>query len=259
MPVDDTADPPRRRVRGTAGSARVRPAIRVALLGGFALTADGADRELPKGARRLIALLALNPRGLRRSAAARQLAPQLETASAQATLRKTLSRLRATRLPLLQTDGAALRLHPGVSVDVWEAEALAARLADRAQPLPEDARHEILTLELLPDWDDGWADRARTGMSGRFLHALDVYARRLASRGDPYRALTVAQQAWDTDPLRESAVGVLIEIDLASGNRAQALRVYYAFERHLAAELGLEPSDALLSLVAPLLAGRRRP
>ena len=257
MRVYDPADRTPRRVRRSGGSGRVPPEIRISLLGGFTLTAGGTARTLPKSARRLVALLALNPRGLRRSDAARRLTPHLETESARASLRKALTRLRATRLPLLETDGAALRLHPRVTVDVWEAESLAARITDRSQALPEDVDTDDLMLELLPDWDDDWADRARAGLRGRFLRALDGYARRLASRGDPDRALAVAQQAWDSDPLHESTAGVLIEIHLADGNADLTLRVYHAFERHLAAARGLEPSPKLRALVAPLL--DRRP
>ena len=258
MRVDDPAGGTRPRVRRTGGRVRVPRELRVSLLGTSAVTADGVECELPKGARRLVALLALNPRGLHRSDAARRLTPLLETASARASLRKALTRVRATRLPLIETDGDTLRLHPRVTVDVREAEALAARIADRSQPLPEDGRHEILMLEPLAGWDDEWADRARTGLRGRFLRALDGYARRLASRGDVDEALAVAQRTWDSDPLHESTAGVLIEIHIDDGNADQALRVYHALERHIAVARGREPSRKLQALVAPLLDRRPR-
>ena len=107
-------------------------------------------------------------------------------------------------------------------------------------------------------WDDEWAEHARTGLRGRFLRALDVYALRLASSGDPYQALTVAQQAWDSEPLHQSAAGVLIGIHIDDGNADQALRVYHALERHLAVARGREPSRKLQALVAPLLDERPR-
>ena len=161
------------------------------------------------------------------------------------------------RLPLIETDGATLRLGPRVTVDVWEAEALAARIAANPDESLEGGHHELLMLEPLPDWDDDWAERARAGLGGRFLRALDGYARRLASRGDRFRALAVARNTWESDPLHESSAGVLIEIHLADGNQWQALSVYYALERDLAAS-GLGPSQALRALVAPLLRGRPR-
>ncbi len=258
MRADAPVGRTRRRVRRTGESTPAPRDVRVSLLGGFALTADGTPRTLPKSVRRLVALLALNPRGLPRRTVARRLTPHLETASARSSLRQTLTRLRATRLPLLETDGDTLRLHPRVTVDVWEAEALAARIADRSQPLPGDGRHEILMLEPLAGWDDEWAERARTGFRDRFLRALDGYARRLASRGDVDQALLVAQRTWDSAPLHQSAAGVLIGIHLADGNDDQALHVYHSLERHLAEARGREPSEVLRALVAPLLDGRPR-
>ena len=258
MPEEGAAAAARRRARRTAGGAREGPRIEVALLGGFALTSDGDPRELPRDARRLVALLALRPRGLRRDAAARELTPHLEAESAEASLRKALAHVRAARLPLVEAVGDVLRLHPGVRVDVREAEKLAARLSDPAQPLPGDARYELLTLTLLPRWDDAWAERARAGMPGRLLGALDDGARRLASEGAPCRALALLQEAWDSDPLHESTVLVMVAIHLERGNAEQALQVYRVFERELAARFGLKPTEKLRKLVAPLLAGRPR-
>ena len=241
---------------------RRRPApreVRVSVLGDFVVTAGGVPVEAPRMAQRVVALLALRPRGLTRGAVAREIAPHLERERARTELRKSLTALRATRLPLFEADGGALRLHPGISVDVREAEALATRLVDNSQPLPGHVPYEMLAWEVLPDWDDAWAHRARTGRQGRFLHALDVYARRLVSDGDPALALEVAEKALDRDPLRESTVSVLIGIHDDDGNREQALHVYYNYERELAARRGLEPTEAMRRLVAPLLGGQPRP
>ena len=150
MRVDAPAGGTRPRLKRTGESTRASREVRVSLLGGFVVTADGTPRTLPKSGQRLVALLALNPRGLPRGTAARRLTPHLETASARASVRKTLTRLRATRLPLLETDGAALRLGPRVTADVWEAEALAARIAVSTDGSLEDGHLEILTREPLP-------------------------------------------------------------------------------------------------------------
>ena len=93
-----------------------------------------------------------------------------------------------------------LRLGPRVTVDVWEAEALVARIAANPEESLEERDRELLTLEPLPDWDDDWAERVRTGLRGRFLRALDVHARRLAARGDRGQALAVAQQTSAAPP-----------------------------------------------------------
>lgn len=258
MRADGPAGATRRRDRRPRGSGRAPREIRVSLLGTFAVTADGRERTLPKDGRRLVALLALDPTGLHRSIAARRITPHLEDTSAQSSLRKTLSRLKATRLPLVEADGAVLRLGPRVRVDVHEARALAARLvANPDEDVPDD-RLEILAREPLPGWTEGWAARARAVLRGRFLRALDGHARSLDARGDRDRALAVAERAWDAQPLRETTAAVIIEIHLADRNRTQALDVYDAFEQELEDGLGAEPSEELRELLAPLLPRRPR-
>ena len=250
---------------GTAGRARRTRSgrtprdVHVSVLGEFAVAAGGSERAVPRDGQRLVALLALSPGGLHRSVAARRLTPHLEAASAQSSLRKTLTRLRATRLPLIEADGGMLRLHPRATVDLREAEALAARLtASPDEDIPDD-RLEILAREPLLGWSEGWAERAREALRGRFLRALDARARRLAARGERDRALAVAQLAWDAHPLRETTAGVVIGIHIADENRAQALDLYLGFARQLADELGVEPAQQLRELVAPLLRSRPGP
>lgn len=253
---EPAADETDREIRRRPGSGRASREVLLSVLGGFALTVDGARVELPKRARRLLALLALSPRGLTRDAAAAELSPHLEQESARAGLRKALAGVRATRLPLVAADRAELRLDPRVRVDLREAEALAKRLADPSQDLPDEADIEALGLEPLRGWTDDWADRARAGIRGEFLRTRDTYALRLDERGERDRALNVARRTWDSDPLHESSVSVLVGIHLADGNVGQALSVYHAYERHLRRGVGVQPSETLRELVAPLL--RRR-
>ena len=259
MRVDDPAGTMPRRVRPTGGRGRLPREIRVSLLGTFALTADGGEHSLPKSARRLVALLALNPRGLPRSDAARRLTPHLETASARASLRKTLTRLRATRLPLLQTDGATLRLHPRVTVDVREAEALAARITDRSQPLPGDAHHEILTLEPLGRLGRRVGRARPHGAAGpvpaRPGRVRAPAQRRAAIRGPRAgrRPAGMGQRAPAPERRRRA------DRDSTSPTGTTTRRcTYHALERHLAEARGREPSEVLRALVAPLLTKRPR-
>ena len=83
MPEDDAAGPARRRMRRSTRRARTDPQVRVSLLGAFALTVDGAARELPRGARRLVALLGLHPRGLSRIAAAARVSKVISASGAE--------------------------------------------------------------------------------------------------------------------------------------------------------------------------------
>ncbi|MCX2946940.1 AfsR/SARP family transcriptional regulator [Lentzea sp. NEAU-D7] len=63
--------------------------------------------------------------------------------------------------------------------------------------------------------------------------------------------------AVQTDPLRESAHRTLVQLHLADGNPAQALRQYQTYRALLRAELGLEPSPHIHDLMRPLLKSAR--
>ncbi len=67
------------------------------------------------------------------------------------------------------------------------------------------------------------------------LEALEADVRRAAASGDRDRALTAAYAAVRIAPLRDSSVGVLIQILLSRGSPAVALRTYHGFYRRLKA------------------------
>jgi DNA-binding SARP family transcriptional activator len=59
----------------------------------------------------------------------------------------------------------------------------------------------------------------------------------------------------EIEPYRESAQRVLIEIHIAEGNYATALRQYQRYRGMLQRELGIGPTPQLDRLVQPLTAG----
>jgi DNA-binding SARP family transcriptional activator len=63
-------------------------------------------------------------------------------------------------------------------------------------------------------------------------------------------ACEAALTAVALDPLRESAVRLLIDIHLRGGNTVEALRCYRRFSDLLAREIGADPSPALMAMVA---------
>jgi DNA-binding SARP family transcriptional activator len=63
----------------------------------------------------------------------------------------------------------------------------------------------------------------------------------------------MAMTAVDIEPLRESAQRVLIEVHLAEGNFVEAQRVYCAYHRLMAEELGVPPSNALADMMRPVI------
>ena len=238
----------------TPAAGRDRAPVRVSLLGGFRLTRDGVTHELPRGAQRLVALLALR-RPMRSRTAAALLAPDVEPASAVARLGATLSRLRSTGLDILGAGRSMLGLAERVTVDTREAEAFADRLAEGAEDPGWGAAHEQLLLELLPGWTDDWASLERERFRDLSLYALDVEIRRLLDGGDRRTATTAAQKVLRVDPLRESTLRLLLQVHLAEGDDARARECYLDFRRTLLDALGIEPTPAARALVAHLLDG----
>ena len=193
--------------RSQAGMApRRRAEIHVTLLGAFALRVGDRQRVLPKGVRRLIALLALNRDGLDRPTAASLLTPHLPPKNAAGSLRTMLSRLRGAGLQMLEKDRSTLRLAPHVTVDCWELEVLAARLLDGApEPPPHDDSSD-LARELLPEFDDPWVRQERARLRDLGLHALETYGRKQAARGELVAALSMLHRVRAPYPAKSSAL-----------------------------------------------------
>jgi len=207
----------------------------------------------------LLALLALERRGVSRDHAAALLTPHLEPASTTGSLRATLARLRATRVPVLEADASGLQLLSHVAVDAWEFEERVLRLSSSSEGGADAFDARSLRVELLPGWRDDWVIFERSRLQELVLQVLETRARQLAGGGDFVAALTTVYEALRLDPLRESATRVLIEIQLSKGNQAQAARSYLDFRERMRRALGVEPSEAMRTLLAPLLAGRSWP
>lgn len=244
---------PERARRQHIGRGRA-PYLRVALLGRFAVGRDGADVSLPPAAARLVALIALRGAPVHRSRVAGTLWPELIEERAAASLRATLSRLTRACPGLLEVGPASLRLAEAVAVDARETEQLALRILDGGAY--EGRSVGELAAELLPDWPDDWVQFERDRLLELCLQAIEALTEQLTHERRYGLATATIYEALRIDPLRESAVRALIEIHLAQGNRAQAVRCFLGFRARLRAELGVEPSESLRALMEPLVAGK---
>src|SRR5919197_6103981 len=161
--------------------------FRVWVLGELELELDGERVEPPRRgpARGLLAWLALHPGSHARSAVAGRLWPNVLDTSARASLRTSLSALRATIGEAALVAGrthVALAGPEQVWVDVREFERL--RAAGRAQ--------EALALcrgELLPGLDDEWVLAARDEQRDARSELLAALAAGAADRGDARAAV----------------------------------------------------------------------
>lgn len=221
--------------------------LHIQLLGGFRLDCGPAPIHVVPGARRLLALLALRDSPVPRRVAAALLWPDTTERRAGACLRSSLWRLVKPETPLIVVTEDALVLGAEVEVDFRRACAFAA--APGASP--EAVR--MLKADLLPGWWQPWVEAERDWWHQARLRALEVLSDRFRVSGDRHHAYQAALAAVQTDPLRESAHRTLVELHLADGNPAQAVRQYQSYRTRLRAELGLEPSSHIHELVRPLL------
>lgn len=230
------------------------------MLGTFRFWAGGS--ALPAvlgGTQRLLALLGLRDRTLMRASVAGTLWPESSEEHAFSSLRSALGRLsRITRDAVVVTP-LDLCLADGVTVDIRQSRALAHRLLDPDAVLDaadlSPAAVSSLSVDVLPDWYDDWVLAEAEEWRQIRIHALEALAERLLAEGRFGEATGAALAAVRAEPLRESARAVMIRVHLAEGNQSEALREFERYRTLLQAELGLEPTSRVRTLLSDL---RRR-
>ncbi|WP_158697319.1 AfsR/SARP family transcriptional regulator [Streptomyces hokutonensis] len=110
-----------------------------------------------------------------------------------------------------------------------------------------------MTQELLPGWTDEWLELERERWNQVRLYTLESLAQRLLAAGHHLPALQAAIAAISIDPIRETARRIVIEIHLAEGNVASAVRLYQDYADFLLRELNVSPSPQMTSLLQDLL------
>jgi DNA-binding SARP family transcriptional activator len=235
--------------KGIAMTREREAEVELRLLGGFGLRVDGRQLEVTPAAQRLLAFVALTPRGADRSFVAFQLWPEHTEQRARANLRSALWRLGKASARLIVATKGQLRLGPDVWVDARHGiDELAAggvtSLADASLPF------HALDSDLLPDWYDDWLVIERERLRQLRLASLEELARRDLAEGRPGRSIQLALAAVAIEPLRESGHRLVIEAHLAQGNQIDALRQFQHLRSLLHSALGCEPTPELSRLVS---------
>jgi len=224
----------------------------VHLLDGPYVTRDGAYVDLPDGTRTLVVLLARRGAQVDRGRAAHELWPDCGSGRAHGNLRTALWRLNRCAPGLVDAGRRTLALGPGVTVDVAEVVAWSQRVADGSVGVDEvlDRVPHVVrpTVELLPGWDDAAVLLDRAWLRQQVLHAFERAATRWLS-DEPAAAAQVAAALVHAEPLRESAMRLLLTALLAEGNRAEARRALAEHRRLLRRELGVDVAPELVALV----------
>jgi DNA-binding SARP family transcriptional activator len=231
------------------------PWLRV--LGEFTLH-DGRD-PVPTGSggERVLAYLAVRGRAVPRAHVAGALWGLGTAERASSNLRAALCRLpRPGGRTLVAADRRSLRLADGVTVDLDSARSAIERVStgDPAAPAPTATELSAdLSADLLPAWDEDWLVVEREHHRQLRLHALEALSTRLRRQHRYAEALAAALASVAGEPLRESSHRRVIEVHLAEGNPAEALRQYESYRRLVRDELGLAPTGEIRALVARLL------
>jgi DNA-binding SARP family transcriptional activator len=156
--------------------------------------------------------------------------------------------LRADVPNLVVIEGDELRLGDlTCDLDVVRDWARRTVVGEQPWPLPEHA-----SAELLPSWSEEWLIEPREELRLLQLHALELAAQRFLMSGRLAEACSAALSAVMMDPFRESATRLLIEIHIREGNALDALRRYHRYRELLEREVGVDPSPAVMALVASL-------
>lgn len=231
--------------------------VQISLLGGFACTSAGQAIPLPLGAQRLLALLALREGGAHRAGAAECLWPESSPGRAAGCLRSALWRgRRIADVTSIECLGPRLSVSAAVSVDVRVVEnRVRAVLEPTTAPADRDDEGLVaaLTRELLPDWVDDWLVLERERWDQVRLHALEAVAHHLLEQEQYLASLKAAFAAVAIEPIRETPHRIVIQVHLAEGNAASALRHYQSYRKLLQRELGVGPSARMVELARSML------
>jgi class 3 adenylate cyclase/tetratricopeptide (TPR) repeat protein len=246
---------------GTAQHASPEQAVRVQLLGQFAITSgDRVAGPWPRpSARRLCEFVLVSPgRRVSRDLACDELFPRLDPRAAARALSKALSMARGALTglgepgaSLLAADLGHLWVSPAVEVD---ADSHEADLRDGLAMTPGQERDDRLSRALAHDAElladepyADWAARPRERLAALRQEARLALARDRAmgsGRSGPDDVMAAWQSCLDHDPACEEAAGALVRGYVARGRPELAARV---FERCRAAleDLGLRISPSL--------------
>ena len=226
-----------------------RASLRIELLGGFRVLANGRPLAQPVSARQqeLIAFLVLHARSgpIQRQRVSGSLWPESSDEQALTNLRRELHHLqRSPNLHALVDVGTrtlAWRDAASATVDVAGFTAAADRgLEDSRDALQEAAR--LYKGDLLPACAGEWIEADRERLRQRAQQVLSRLVGLLEADRAFSDAIEHAQQLLRLDPLDEQAWCALMRCHARRGERATALHLYQQCTALLRKDLGVGPS-----------------
>ncbi|MBR9989542.1 MAG: DNA-binding protein [Gemmatimonadetes bacterium] len=143
--------------------------------------------------------------------------------------------------------------HEAAADSIHEAEA-ALRTADYARAYgPSAVAHHIARRPFLAGEQGHWVEQRRERLSSILVRALECRTAIYLWNGEHSLAIEAARDTVALAPFRETAYQLLMRAHAASGNSAEALRVYERCRTLIAEELGVSPSPQTKAVHAELL------
>jgi SARP family transcriptional regulator, regulator of embCAB operon len=185
----------------------------------------------------------------------------------ESSLAALLSKLRRVLAPV-PVEGTRILLPPSAWVDlegareaIHRAESALVRDDHPAAWAAAQTSLFVARRGFLPGEDRPWIDAIRTELETIRARSLEAYAEAALRLGGTEFATAerASRELIGMAPYRESAYRLLMNALVASGNGAEAMRVYDTLIRRLRDDLGVRPSDASRALHADLLAGSAEP
>lgn len=241
------------------------PLIEFRTLGTIDLrTGDGLELysllAQPKRIAFLAYLCVAQPRGFhRRDTLLGLFWPNADQDHARGSLRKALHALRRA----LGDDAIVSRGDEEVAVDFnrisCDAVAFDASLkANRLEEALDIYRGELLAGFFIDDAQEfeQWLQSERARLRAAAAHAAYALSDQLGAAGDFATAVTWARRSLELADTDERSLRKLIELQCKAGDRVEAIQVYEAFARRLAADYQTEPSTDTRSLIEHIRSGK---
>ncbi len=234
------------------------------LLGGFELVIDNETISLGQPRiEEFVAFLAVHQgETYSRSQIAYRFWPDSSEKQARTNTRQLLFKLKQAwneleRVLSIDRSSVTWRTDVPVTVDVHFLDHLMERAEATVDPVAKSALFEQAACnyrgDFLPDCFSDWALAVREQLNTAYSALLLKWIETLLDVRDYEGALTQARNLIDHDPVQEAAYRRLMQVHMAFGDRAAALRVYHTCASMLQKELGVEPSPATMQMRTTLL------
>lgn len=239
------------------------PTLHIRLFGAMEITVNGCP--IPRTRTRteawiLAMLVVRGGREIQRSEVAGTFWPDSDEQQALNNLRRSLSNLRdvlgaeAWRLHSASRSTIRMNLN-GAWCDLERFDTAYKRGG------PDDFRTAttLYAGPLLSGCDEGWAQPERTDREQKYQHALESLASEAMKSGDANHAVSLLRKAVLVDPARESAQHALMTAIARTGDLAELIRAFRAYETFFRVELDSDLDDRTIALYESLRLEIRSP